>query len=164
MNTAIYSPSGASAGIGFAIPVDTLKQQAATIIKYGRVLRPAIGISYAQGSQARALGVQRGVLVITVPPGSNAEKAGLRGSFRTEDGRISLGDVITAVNGVQVRSWACGLLCTHIMPSERKMGPVAISIRVCAERMPTTSMAAPRFTTGVERFGPFPRHRCVQPR
>ena len=67
MNTAILSPSGSSAGIGFAIPVDTLKQQVETILKYGRVLRPVIGISFAEGAQARALGVQRGVLVLSVP-------------------------------------------------------------------------------------------------
>uniref|UniRef100_A0A6T7WV07 PDZ domain-containing protein n=1 Tax=Prymnesium polylepis TaxID=72548 RepID=A0A6T7WV07_9EUKA len=104
MNTAILSPSGSSAGIGFAIPVDTLKQQVDTILQYGRVLRPAIGISYAQGAQARALGVQRGVLVLAVPERSAAKAAGLRGSYRGADGEIVLGDVITRVNDDSISS------------------------------------------------------------
>ncbi|KOO21132.1 protease precursor [Chrysochromulina tobinii] len=98
MNTAIYSPSGASAGIGFAIPVDTLKYQVNTIIKDGKVTRPAIGISYMSYGQARALGVDRGVLVLDVPEQSSADKAGLRGSYRSRSGEIVIGDVITAVN------------------------------------------------------------------
>jgi len=56
MNTAIYSLSGASAGIGFAIPVDTLKSIVETIIRDGKVVRPLIGITYLDSSQARALG------------------------------------------------------------------------------------------------------------
>jgi len=102
MNTAIYSPSGASAGIGFAIPVDTLKYQVNTIIKNGKVTRPAIGISYMSGAQARALGVERGVLVLDVPPGSSAAQSGLRGSYRAGSGEVVLGDVITAVNAEPV--------------------------------------------------------------
>jgi S1-C subfamily serine protease len=60
MNTAIYSPSGASAGIGFAIPVDTLKSIVETIIREGKVVRPLIGITYLESSQARALGKEEG--------------------------------------------------------------------------------------------------------
>jgi len=56
MNTAIYSPSGASAGIGFAIPADTLKFIVETIIREGKVVRPLIGITYLESSQAKALG------------------------------------------------------------------------------------------------------------
>jgi len=99
MNTAIFSPSGASAGIGFAIPADTLSQQVPTIIKYGKVLRPAIGISYVQGAQARALGVNRGVLVLSVQEESSAAQAGLRGSARLDSGEVRLGDVIVGVDG-----------------------------------------------------------------
>jgi len=102
MNTAILSPSGSSSGIGFAIPVDTLKQQVDAIIKFGKVVRPAIGISYMQGAQARAAGVERGVLVMSVPRGSSAAVAGLRGSYRAENGAVVLGDVIVAVNGTPV--------------------------------------------------------------
>ena len=104
MNTAIYSPSGASAGIGFAIPADTLKQQVATILRYGKVLRPAIGISFLEAAQARALGVARGVLVLGVPDNSAAAKAGLRPTFRLADGTVSLGDVIVQIDAAPVRN------------------------------------------------------------
>jgi len=104
MNTAIYSPSGASAGIGFAIPVDTLKYQVSTIIKNGKVTRPAIGISYMSAAQARALGVDYGVLVLDVPSGSLAAEAGLKGSYRSSSGEVVLGDVITAVNRDAVKT------------------------------------------------------------
>jgi len=102
MNTAIFSPSGASAGIGFAIPVDTLRYQVETIIKNGKVERPAIGISYVSAGQARALGISRGVLVLDVPRGSAASKSGLLGSSRSDTGQVLLGDVITGVNGERV--------------------------------------------------------------
>ena len=76
MNTAIYSPSGASAGIGFAIPVDTLKSIVETIIRDGKVVRPLIGITYLESSQARALGIDKGVLVLDVPKNSPGAAAG----------------------------------------------------------------------------------------
>ena len=69
-------------------PVDTLKYQVDTIIKYGKVARPAIGISYVSAAQARAMGVQRGVLILDVPKGSPAERAGLKGSYRRGDGEV----------------------------------------------------------------------------
>lgn len=102
MNTAIYSPSGASAGVGFAIPIDTLKVIANGLIKNGRIVRPVIGISYLESSQARALGVQKGVLVLDVPEGSAAERAGLRGTSRQTFGSINLGDVIIAIDSDEV--------------------------------------------------------------
>jgi len=104
MNTAIFSPSGASAGIGFAIPVDTLKYQVQTIIRDGKVERPALGISYIAAAQAKALGVNRGVLVLDVPTNSEASKAGLLGTYRRADGNVILGDVIVGINGDTVDS------------------------------------------------------------
>ena len=88
MNTAIYSPSGASAGIGFAIPVDEVKLIVATLIQDGRVVRPVLGISYLGSKQARTLGITTGVLVLEVPPDSPAGKAGLKGTRRSESGLI----------------------------------------------------------------------------
>ncbi|KAI0566213.1 Trypsin-like peptidase domain containing protein [Gracilaria domingensis] len=98
MNTAIYSPSGASAGVGFAIPVDTLKVIANALIENGRIVRPVIGISYLESSQARALGIERGVLVLDVPEGSEAKRAGLRGTSRMTFGSIELGDIIIGID------------------------------------------------------------------
>jgi len=88
MNTAIKSPTGASAGIGFAIPSDTLQQIVQTIIKFGKVVRPRIGVTLLNSAQARVLGISKGVLVLDVPSGSNAEKAGLRGTRRSVNGYI----------------------------------------------------------------------------
>mmetsp|Transcript_19282 Transcript_19282/g.24877 ORF Transcript_19282/g.24877 Transcript_19282/m.24877 type:complete len:475 (+) Transcript_19282:74-1498(+) len=97
MNTAIYSPSGASAGIGFAIPIDTVKYIVDTLIADGRVVRPVLGISYLESKQAKALGIDNGVLVLEVPPESAAAKAGLKGTRRTETGLIEIGDIIIKV-------------------------------------------------------------------
>ncbi|CDF32677.1 unnamed protein product [Chondrus crispus] len=104
MNTAIYSPSGASAGVGFAIPVDTLKVIAQGLIENGRIVRPVIGISYLESSQARALGIEKGVLVLDVPEGSAAEKAGLRGTSRMTFGSIELGDIIIGIDNEGVKN------------------------------------------------------------
>jgi len=102
MNTAIYSPSGGSAGIGFAIPVDTLKFIVDTLIRDGRVVRPVIGISYLESRQAKALGITKGVLILDVPTASPAFKAGLRGTKRTESGLIEVGDIIIKIEDKSV--------------------------------------------------------------
>lgn len=106
MNTAIYSPSGGSAGIGFAIPVDTVKYIADTLIKDGKVVRPILGISYLESKQARALGIGRGVLVLDVPANSPAAKAGLRGTRRTETGLVEIGDIIVQVGKTAINTEA----------------------------------------------------------
>ena len=97
MNTAIYSPSGASAGIGFAIPIDTVKSIVETLIKDGRVIRPLLGITLLGSVQARALGIRSGVLVLDVPVGTPAAVAGLKGTRRSEEGLVELGDIITKI-------------------------------------------------------------------
>mmetsp|Transcript_18688 Transcript_18688/g.45130 ORF Transcript_18688/g.45130 Transcript_18688/m.45130 type:complete len:599 (+) Transcript_18688:157-1953(+) len=106
MNTAIYSPSGASAGIGFAIPVDTVKYIADILIKDGKVVRPILGISFLESKQARALGIGKGVLVLDVPPDSPAAKAGLKGTRRTETGLVEIGDIIVKVGSTVIESEA----------------------------------------------------------
>jgi S1-C subfamily serine protease len=106
MNTAIYSPSGASAGIGFAIPIDTVRYIVDTLIRDGKVVRPVLGISYLESKQARALGIGRGVLVLDVPPGSPAETAGLKGTRRTETGLVEIGDIIVQVGGLVINTEA----------------------------------------------------------
>jgi len=102
MNTSIYSPSGASAGVGFAIPVDTMKAIASGLIENGRIIRPVIGISYLESSQARALGIDRGVLVLDVPEGSPAFKAGLHGTLRSGAGSVEFGDVIIQLDDATI--------------------------------------------------------------
>ena len=103
VNTAIYSPSGASAGIGFAIPVDTVNRIVPELIRSGKVTRPGVGIQVAEDQLAERLGVT-GVLVVEVAQGSAAAKAGLRPTRREASGRVKLGDVITAIDGKKIES------------------------------------------------------------
>jgi len=98
MNTSIYSPSGASSGVGFAIPIDTLKTIVNELIRNGRIVRPVIGISYLESSQSRALGISEGVLILDVPKGSPAAKAGLQGTSRASFGKVVLGDIILSID------------------------------------------------------------------
>ncbi|CAN7375307.1 trypsin-like peptidase domain-containing protein [Pseudorhodoferax sp. LjRoot39] len=103
VNTAIYSPSGASAGIGFSIPVDEVNRIVPRLIRDGRFVRPALGVAYATEPFNRALGLPRGVAILRVQPGSPAAQAGLRAFTRGERG-IHAGDVITAIDGEAVAS------------------------------------------------------------
>lgn len=109
VNTAIYSPSGASAGIGFAIPVDSVRRIVNQIIRYGRVLRPSIGISVADDQMTRSIAMRlgsplEGVLVMEAPPSSPGGLAGLVGCMRNAGGQLILGDLITQVNGKKVKT------------------------------------------------------------
>ena len=103
VNTAIYSPSGASAGIGFAVPVDTVKRLVPQLIQHGRPIRPGIGIEAVSDQWARRLRIE-GVIIASVAPNSPADHAGLVGLQRTRRGNATLGDVIAAVNGQPVRT------------------------------------------------------------
>lgn len=102
VNTQIASPSGANAGIGFAIPADTVNAVVTDIIRYGYVKRPALGIRPADDRIIRRLGLP-GPLVESVYPGSGAEAAGLRGTVVDARGYIQqLGDIIVAINDARV--------------------------------------------------------------
>jgi S1-C subfamily serine protease len=103
VNSAIYSPSGASAGIGFAIPVDTVKRLVPQLIARGRPVEPGIGIVPLPESMARRNQLE-GVVVQEVLRGSPAAKAGLEGLRRAPGGGFYVGDVIVAVNGRPVQS------------------------------------------------------------
>lgn len=103
VNTAIYSPSGASVGIGFAIPVNTVKKIVPQLIKYGKLYRPLIGIEPAPDYWAQRIGVE-GVPIIRVTRGFPAEQAGLTGMAEDRRGNLVLGDVIVEIAGKPVRS------------------------------------------------------------
>ncbi|MGB4704713.1 MAG: trypsin-like peptidase domain-containing protein [Candidatus Saccharicenans sp.] len=104
MNTMIASPSGASSGIGFAIPVDTIKKIVPQIIKYGRVIRPGLGVTLLADRYARRLGVE-GAIIYEVPRDSEAYQKGLRGLTRDRFGRLSIQDIIVGIDGKRVRSY-----------------------------------------------------------
>jgi S1-C subfamily serine protease len=106
MNTAIYSPSGASAGIGFAVPIDTVNRVVPTLISTGHYAPPSLGIETDEvlsRAIAQQLGV-KGAAVLRVPAGNAAARAGLRGIRIGPQNTIIPGDVILAVNGRKVES------------------------------------------------------------
>ena len=103
INTAIYSPSGASAGIGFAVPVDTVMRVVPQLISEGRYTRPSLGVESDDDINdrlKRASGIE-GVFVLRVDPGSSADRAGLVAAQRTRGG-VAPGDIVTALNGKPV--------------------------------------------------------------
>jgi S1-C subfamily serine protease len=99
ITTAIISPSGSNAGIGFAIPVDTVNRVVPELIQKGRIPTPGIGIVAANEAVATRLGIE-GVVVVRVVPGSPAAEAGLRGIDQSAG---ELGDVIVSANGQPAR-------------------------------------------------------------
>lgn len=108
INTAIFSPSGAYAGIGFAVPVDTVNQVVPQLIAEGRYIRPSIGITVDGDLNRLAreqLGIE-GVLIVQIQPGSAAEAAGLRGSLMDAQGNVVPGDIILSVGGRRTDSIA----------------------------------------------------------
>jgi S1-C subfamily serine protease len=103
VNTAIVSPSGGYAGVGFAIPVDTVNWVVPQLIAHGRVQRPTMGVELASDHLARRSGI-KGAVVTQVVEGSGADRAGIRPVFRDRRGRVVVGDVIVAINEVPIHS------------------------------------------------------------
>ena len=106
VNTAIYSPSGAYAGVGFAVPVDTVNRVIPQLIANGKYVRPRLGI-YINEQMARGITDQlgiSGVLVLDVMPGSSAEKVGILPSRQSPDGRIIVGDIIIDLDDRPIES------------------------------------------------------------
>jgi S1-C subfamily serine protease len=103
INSAIVSPSGAFAGIGFAIPVDRVNDVVTELIRHGKLIRPSLGIEPAPDQWVEELGLS-GVLVLGVVPDGPAAKAGIHATRRTPDGQIELGDLILAIDGQTLKS------------------------------------------------------------
>ncbi len=106
VNAAIYSPSGASAGIGFAIPVDTVNRVVPSLIKDGRYLRPVLGIATNDSVSQKIsekLGI-KGILVLSVTPDSPAAAIGIRGTTLDDNDNLILGDIIQSIDGKEVTS------------------------------------------------------------
>jgi S1-C subfamily serine protease len=103
VNTQIISPSGASAGIGFAIPVNTVKKVIPQLLEYGREVQPTLGIQYISDAYARQRGID-GIIVAAVNPNAPAGRAGLRGLQQDRRGGYQLGDVIVGIDGATIQS------------------------------------------------------------
>lgn len=101
VNTAIYSPSGAYAGIGFSIPVDEVNWVVSDLIKYGSIRRPTLGVELFPQSNVSRAGLE-GAVVYNVVPGGAADKAGMRPTRRSNRGDILLGDIIIGIDDQKV--------------------------------------------------------------
>jgi len=107
INSQILSPSGSSAGVGFAVPVNIAKRVVPQLLGAGKVRRPKLGISTRDVSTIRNqvdLPVDEGVLIIQVARGSGAANAGLRGIQQMENGDIELGDIILGIDNDKVNN------------------------------------------------------------
>jgi S1-C subfamily serine protease len=105
VNTAIHSPSGASAGIGFAVPVDTVNRVVPQLIAKGRLERPDLGFDPVAERWLPRFGLKEGVMVAEVRRGGPAERAGLQGVTQDRRGRLLAGDLITKAGGKTLRTW-----------------------------------------------------------
>lgn len=105
LNTMIFSSSGSSAGVGFAVPADDVARIVPQIIRNGRVVLSGIGIQWVGPAISQKLGIKKGLLVGDVLPHTPAALVGLRGTHRDNWGRMHLGDIITALNGHPVNNY-----------------------------------------------------------
>jgi S1-C subfamily serine protease len=103
VNTAIYSPSGAYTGVGFAVPIDTVNRIVPQLILYGKVIQPGLGIRAAEDYLAQQIGIE-GALVIEVDPNGAAAKAGMAATRYDEEGNLVLGDTIISIDGHKISS------------------------------------------------------------
>jgi S1-C subfamily serine protease len=103
INTAIMSTSGSYAGVGFAVPVDTVRRIVPQLIAHGKVQRVGLGIEMIPDHIMASMGVE-GVGIMRPVPGGAAAKAGLEGVRRTARGDVVLGDAIVAIGKTPVKS------------------------------------------------------------
>ena len=128
INTAIFSTTGESVGIGFAVPVDTVNRVVPELIRQGRYVRPELGIVLDEALNRRLKAMMRteGVFVLRVTPGSAAEASGLREARLGDDGSFVAGDVIVGVAGRRITS--VGELLGRL--DEYRAGePVSLNVR-----------------------------------
>lgn len=105
MNTVIFSTSGSSAGLGFAVPADTIKAIVPQLIQHGKLIRPGLGIGIVPDSmKRRIMGDEKGIVVSYVDDKGSAAKAGIKGMSQDQFGRTYLGDIILSVDGQDVNT------------------------------------------------------------
>lgn len=105
MNTVIFSTSGSSAGLGFAVPADTIKVIVPQLIQHGKLIRPGLGIGIVPDSmKKRIMGDEKGIVISYVDEKGSASKAGIKGMSQDQFGRTYLGDIILSVDGQDVNT------------------------------------------------------------
>jgi len=148
INTAIYSPSGASAGIGFAVPIDTVRRLVPQIIEYGAPLEPGIdGIRWLSGAMAERFGLE-GAVIREVEPRSDADRLGLEGIGVSQRFRYVLGDVVVAVDDQPVRTVndlrdrfdEAGIGGTVVLTVERDRRPYQLTVDLTTVGRPRRSL------------------------
>ncbi|MBX3160305.1 MAG: trypsin-like peptidase domain-containing protein [Deltaproteobacteria bacterium] len=102
INTAIYSPSGANAGIGFAVPVDTVNAIVPQLLTHGKIVRPGMGINILSDHTAAQQNIS-GVVILGVAPGGAADRAGIVGTQPAPGGGWEIGDIIVGIDGADVK-------------------------------------------------------------
>ena len=104
MNTMIVSRSGSNAGLGFAVPADTVSRVVPQLIEHGKVIRPGLGVGVLENQVRDRYVGEKGVALSFVDPDGSAASAGLKGMMRDRFGRIYIGDVILKINDKEVNS------------------------------------------------------------
>ncbi len=104
VNTIIFSKSGSSSGVGFAIPVDSVKRTVPQLIKHGKIIYPVLGVGILEGYQKARFGIEKGLVITFVNKKGGAYKAGLQGIERDSYGRYYVGDIILKVDGKVVNN------------------------------------------------------------
>jgi S1-C subfamily serine protease len=104
MNTMIFSTSGSSAGLGFAVAIDTISSIVPQLIKHGKVIRPGLGIGILEDNIRKRYVGEKGAIISFIDENGAAAKAGLKGIEKDRYGRIYLGDVILKIDGVEVNT------------------------------------------------------------
>jgi S1-C subfamily serine protease len=104
VNTAIYSPSGAYAGVGFAVPIDTINRIVPQLIAFGKVIQPGLGVQVVEDSVAKQVGIKEGVLILDVDRRGAAARAGIMPTRYDSEGNVVLGDIIVAIEGQDIKT------------------------------------------------------------
>jgi S1-C subfamily serine protease len=102
VNTAIFSPTGANAGIGFAVPVDTVNSIVPQLLKHGRIVRPGLGVNIFNDAQTARARIE-GVAILAVQPGGAADQAGIVGAQQAPGGGFLIEDVIVGIDKIEIR-------------------------------------------------------------
>jgi len=101
INTAIFSPTGAWAGIGYAVPVDTVNMIVPQLLKFGKIVRPGLGVNILNDQTAQQNNID-GVVISQVIPGGASDRVGLKGLESLAGGGVRVNDIIVAIDGKEV--------------------------------------------------------------